>query len=189
MTFVYKQMKFVFVVFLCLSVNILLLKGIKRLSGSQNRFVIVVPEFQKKTAELHRLIIPLLPRLFSRVECHHIKWQRLRSFYSLILFWHFISKRLILSFAGDAFPGASSPFLSGYVSASSAHGSSDPAFRTPNSASLQMAQLWASHPHEGKNQYIFFLCVAKGGKKRQSTSQLKAKRDLHLHTAAWTYWV
>lgn len=65
MTVVYKQMKFVFVVFLCLSVNILLLKGIKRLSGSQNRFVIVVPEFQKKTAELHRLIIPLLPRLFS----------------------------------------------------------------------------------------------------------------------------
>ncbi|XP_016405091.1 trinucleotide repeat-containing gene 18 protein-like, partial [Sinocyclocheilus rhinocerous] len=49
----------------------------------------------------------------------------------------------------DAFPGASSPFLGGYASASSAHGLSDPAFRAPNSASLQMAQLWASHPHEG----------------------------------------
>lgn len=156
-------MKFVFVVFLCLSVNILLLKGIKRLSGSQNRFVTAVPEFQKKTAELHRLIIPLLPRLFSWVECHHIKWQRLHSFYSLILFWHFISKRLILSFAGDAFPGASSPFLSGYVSASSGHGSSDPAFRAPNPASLQMAQLWASHPHEGKNHCIFFLCRERRG--------------------------
>ncbi|XP_051569961.1 trinucleotide repeat-containing gene 18 protein-like isoform X2 [Myxocyprinus asiaticus] len=52
----------------------------------------------------------------------------------------------------DSFPGASSPFLSGY--SSSAHGgpsplSSDPAFRAPNPASLQMAQLWASHPHEG----------------------------------------
>lgn len=49
----------------------------------------------------------------------------------------------------DAFPGASSPFLGGYVGASSAHGSSDPAFRAPNQASLQMAQLWASHSHEG----------------------------------------
>lgn len=63
MTFVYKQKQFMFVVFLCLSVNILLFKGIKRLSGNSNRFA--VPGFQKKTAELHRLIIPLLPRLFS----------------------------------------------------------------------------------------------------------------------------
>ncbi|XP_051571991.1 trinucleotide repeat-containing gene 18 protein-like isoform X6 [Myxocyprinus asiaticus] len=58
----------------------------------------------------------------------------------------------IHSHHSDSFPGASSPFLSGY--ASSAHGgpnplSSDPAFRTPNPANLQMAQLWASHPHEG----------------------------------------
>lgn len=156
-----------FVVFLCLSVNNLLLKGIKRPSGSRNRFVTVVPEFQKKTAELHRLIIPLLPRLFSWVECHHIKWQRLLFFfYGLILCCHFISKRLILSFAGDAFPGASSPFLSGYVSASGAHGSSDPAFRAPNQASLQMAQLWASHPHEGKN-HCMLLCR----KRKEETSK------------------
>ncbi|KAG5854512.1 hypothetical protein ANANG_G00038610 [Anguilla anguilla] len=58
---------------------------------------------------------------------------------------------------GDAFPGGSSPFLSSYVSgglASSApHGSpapmaSDPSFRAPTPSNLQMAQLWASHPHE-----------------------------------------
>ncbi|XP_056609882.1 trinucleotide repeat-containing gene 18 protein isoform X3 [Triplophysa dalaica] len=67
----------------------------------------------------------------------------------------FLSSAMNLhSHHSDAFPGASSPFLSGYVSASNAHGgpnplSSDPAFRTPNPASLQMAQLWASHPHEG----------------------------------------
>ncbi len=175
-----------FVVFLCLSVNILLLKRIKRASGNRNRFA--VPGFQKKTAALHRLIIPLLPRLFSWMECHHIKWQRLLTFYSLILFCHFISKRLILSFAGDAFPGASSPFLGGYVSTSSAHGSSDPAFRSPNPASLQMAQLWASHPHEGKNHNLS-MCPARNGEKRCSMSELKTKRDLHLHEAAWTYWV
>ncbi|XP_060799022.1 trinucleotide repeat-containing gene 18 protein isoform X3 [Neoarius graeffei] len=55
--------------------------------------------------------------------------------------------------AGDAFPGASS-FLSGYVSSSNPHAGpsslpSDPAFRAPNPPSLQMAQLWASHSHEG----------------------------------------
>ncbi len=161
MTFVYKQKQFMFVVVLCLSVNILLFKEIKRPSGNSNRFA--VPGFQKKTAELHR-------RLFSWVECHQIKWQRLRTFYSLILFCPFKSKRLILSFAGDAFPGASSPFLGVYVSTSSAHGSSDPAFRTPNPASLQMAQLWASHPHEGKKRNLS-MCPARNGE------------------AAWMYWV
>lgn len=186
MTFVYKQKQFVFVVFLCLLVNILLLKGIKRPSGNRNMFA--VPGFQKKTTELHRLIIPLLPRLFSWVECHHIKWQRLWTFYGFIIFCHFISKRLILSFAGDAFPGASSPFLGGYVSASSAHGSSDPAFRGPNPASLQMAQLWASHTHEGKNCSLS-MCPVRNGEKRWSISTLKTKQDLQLNEAAWTYWV
>ncbi|KAF5899275.1 trinucleotide repeat-containing 18 protein isoform X1, partial [Clarias magur] len=54
---------------------------------------------------------------------------------------------------GDAFPGASS-FLGGYMSSSNPHAGpsslpSDPAFRAPNPPSLQMAQLWASHSHEG----------------------------------------
>ena len=61
--------------------------------------------------------------------------------------------------AGDSFPGGSSPFLSGYVSSGLAgsaphHGgpapmASDPSFRAPTPSNLQMAQLWASHPHEG----------------------------------------
>ncbi|KAG7459991.1 hypothetical protein MATL_G00216470 [Megalops atlanticus] len=55
---------------------------------------------------------------------------------------------------GDAFPGGSTPFLSGYVSSSNPHGgpapmTSDPSFRAPNPTNLQMAQLWASHLHEG----------------------------------------
>ncbi|KAG9349796.1 hypothetical protein JZ751_026149, partial [Albula glossodonta] len=60
---------------------------------------------------------------------------------------------------GDAFPGGSSPFLSSYVSSglpgsSAPHGTpapmtSDPSFRAPTPSNLQMAQLWASHPHEG----------------------------------------
>ncbi|XP_058234405.1 trinucleotide repeat-containing gene 18 protein isoform X1 [Hemibagrus wyckioides] len=54
----------------------------------------------------------------------------------------------------DAFPGASS-FLGGYMSSPNAHAGpsslpSDPSFRAPsNPPSLQMAQLWASHSHEG----------------------------------------
>ncbi|KAK2836594.1 hypothetical protein Q7C36_014463 [Tachysurus vachellii] len=54
----------------------------------------------------------------------------------------------------DAYPGASS-FLGGYMSSPNAHAGpsslpSDPSFRAPNNApSLQMAQLWASHSHEG----------------------------------------
>ncbi|KAJ8402670.1 hypothetical protein AAFF_G00367530, partial [Aldrovandia affinis] len=53
---------------------------------------------------------------------------------------------------GDAFPVGSSPFLSGY--SSNPHGghtplTSDPSFRAPNPTNLQMAQLWASHLHEG----------------------------------------
>lgn len=47
----------------------------------------------------------------------------------------------------DAFPAGSSPFLSGYPGPS--HLTSDPAYRTANPSSLQMAQLWASHAHEG----------------------------------------
>ncbi|KAG5831871.1 hypothetical protein ANANG_G00284680 [Anguilla anguilla] len=55
---------------------------------------------------------------------------------------------------GDAFPVGSSPFLGGYVSSSNPHGgpapmTSDPSFRAPNPTNLQMAQLWASHLHEG----------------------------------------
>ncbi|MCI4392182.1 hypothetical protein PGIGA_G00143170 [Pangasianodon gigas] len=59
----------------------------------------------------------------------------------------------IQSHHSDAFPGASG-FLSGYMSSSNPHAGpsslpSDPAFRAPNPPSLQMAQLWASHSHEG----------------------------------------
>ncbi|XP_059931642.1 trinucleotide repeat-containing gene 18 protein-like [Gadus macrocephalus] len=46
----------------------------------------------------------------------------------------------------DVFPG-SVPFLSGYSAAS--HLTSDPAYRAANPSNLQMAQLWASHGHEG----------------------------------------
>lgn len=68
---------------------------------------------------------------------------------------------LLSSPAGDAFPGASS-FLGGYMSSPNAHAGpsslpSEPAFRAPNNPpSLQMAQLWASHSHEGMTQ-LFFL--------------------------------
>ncbi|KAF6720104.1 Trinucleotide repeat-containing gene 18 protein [Oryzias melastigma] len=47
----------------------------------------------------------------------------------------------------DAFPAGSSPFLSGYPGPSSL--TPDPAYRSTNPSSLQMAQLWASHAHEG----------------------------------------
>lgn len=47
----------------------------------------------------------------------------------------------------DAFPAGSSPFLSGYPGPSSL--TSDPAYRSANPSSLQMAQLWASHAHDG----------------------------------------
>ncbi|KAG7239429.1 hypothetical protein INR49_028900 [Caranx melampygus] len=52
---------------------------------------------------------------------------------------------------GDAFPSGSSPFLSGYLGPSPL--TSDPAYRSANPSSLQMAQLWASHAHED-------LCLA-----------------------------
>lgn len=52
-------------------------------------------------------------------------------------------------FLGDAFPAGSSPFLSGYPGHS--HLTSDPAYRSANPSGLQMAQLWASHAHEGKS--------------------------------------
>lgn len=57
--------------------------------------------------------------------------------------------------SGDAFPGASSGFLSSYVSGSNPHTapgglSSEPSFRPPNPSAIPMAQLWASH--EGKTQ-------------------------------------
>lgn len=53
-------------------------------------------------------------------------------------------------FQGDAFPAGSSPFLSGYPGPSSL--TSDPAaYRSANPSGLQMAQVWASHAHEGKS--------------------------------------
>lgn len=51
-------------------------------------------------------------------------------------------------FAGDAFPAGSSPFLSGYPGPSPL--TSDPSYRSANTSSLHMAQLWASHAHDGK---------------------------------------
>lgn len=50
---------------------------------------------------------------------------------------------------GDAFPAGSSPFLSGYPGHSPL--TSDPSYRSANPSGLQMAQLWASHTHEGKS--------------------------------------
>lgn len=47
----------------------------------------------------------------------------------------------------DAFPAGSSPFLSGYPGPSPL--TSDPSYRSANPSGLQMAQLWASHAHEG----------------------------------------
>ncbi|TNM96685.1 hypothetical protein fugu_014841 [Takifugu bimaculatus] len=47
----------------------------------------------------------------------------------------------------DGFPAGSSPFLSGYPGPSPL--TSDPSYRSTNSSSLQMAQLWASHAHDG----------------------------------------
>ncbi|KAK1876912.1 Trinucleotide repeat-containing 18 protein [Dissostichus eleginoides] len=47
----------------------------------------------------------------------------------------------------DAYSSGSSPFLSGYHGPS--HLTSDPGYRSANPSSLQMAQLWASHAHEG----------------------------------------
>ncbi|KAJ8251031.1 hypothetical protein GJAV_G00216360 [Gymnothorax javanicus] len=60
----------------------------------------------------------------------------------------------IRSHHGDAFPVGSSPFLGSYVGSSNPHAgpapmTSDPSFRAPNPTNLQMAQLWASHLHEG----------------------------------------
>lgn len=49
---------------------------------------------------------------------------------------------------GDSFAAGSSPFLSGYPGHSPL--TSDPAYRSANPGGLQMAQLWASHAHEGK---------------------------------------
>uniref|UniRef100_A0A1A8VAS8 Trinucleotide repeat containing 18 n=1 Tax=Nothobranchius furzeri TaxID=105023 RepID=A0A1A8VAS8_NOTFU len=47
----------------------------------------------------------------------------------------------------DAFPANSAPFLSGYPGPSPL--TSDPTYRSANPSGLQMAQLWASHAHEG----------------------------------------
>lgn len=55
----------------------------------------------------------------------------------------------LLFFLGDAFPAGSSPFLSGYPGPSPL--TSDHAYRSANPSSLQMAQLWASHAHDGKS--------------------------------------
>lgn len=60
-------------------------------------------------------------------------------------------QRYPFSHAGDAFPAGSSPFLSGYPGPSPL--TSDPSYRSANSSSLQMAQLWASHAHDGKPPY------------------------------------
>lgn len=54
-------------------------------------------------------------------------------------------------FLGDAFPAGSSPFLSGYPGPSPL--TSDPAYRSASASSLQMAQLWASHAHDGKSLF------------------------------------
>ncbi|XP_037544799.1 trinucleotide repeat-containing gene 18 protein [Nematolebias whitei] len=48
---------------------------------------------------------------------------------------------------GDALSAGSGPFLSGYPGPSPL--TSDPAYRSANPCGLQMAQLWASHAHEG----------------------------------------
>ena len=53
---------------------------------------------------------------------------------------------------GDAFPAGTSPFLSGYPGPSPL--TPDPAYRSANSSSLQMAQLWASHAHDGKAPFV-----------------------------------
>lgn len=60
-------------------------------------------------------------------------------------------QRYSFFYAGDAFPAGSSPFLSGYPGPSPL--TSDPSYRSANSSSLQMAQLWASHAHNGKPPY------------------------------------
>lgn len=60
-------------------------------------------------------------------------------------------QRYSFFYAGDAFPAVSSPFLSGYPGPSPL--TSDPSYRSANSSSLQMAQLWASHAHDGKPPY------------------------------------
>lgn len=62
-----------------------------------------------------------------------------------------IDQRYSFFYAGDAFPAGSSPFLSGYPGPSPL--TSDPPYRSANSSSLQMAQLWASHAHDGKPPY------------------------------------
>lgn len=61
------------------------------------------------------------------------------------------------SLLGDAFPAGSSPFLSGYPGPSSL--TSDPAYRSTNPSSLQMAQLWASHAHDGKSPTCAFVSL------------------------------
>lgn len=61
------------------------------------------------------------------------------------------NQQYFLFYTGDAFPAGTSPFLSGYPGPSPL--TSDPAYRSANSSSLQMAQLWASHAHEGKTPF------------------------------------
>lgn len=68
--------------------------------------------------------------------------------YLLVWFWSMTDESSFF-LPGDAFPAGSSPFLSGYPGPSPL--TSDPAFRSTNPSSLQMAQLWASHAHEGKS--------------------------------------
>lgn len=81
------------------------------------------------------------------------------SFISLVLVVMRVTDSLPPFFLGDAFPAGSSPFLSGYPGPSSL--TSDPAYRSANPSGLQMAQLWASHAHEGKSAFASInICIS-----------------------------
>lgn len=89
---------------------------------------------------------------------HTKAWSRTvrKLMFAVVWFWWFL--RVIwdlFSFLGDAFPAGSTPFLSGYPGPSSL--TPDPAYRSSNPSGLQMAQLWASHAHEGKRLPEIFM--------------------------------
>lgn len=93
----------------------------------------------------HVLILHTHTLQYSRVDylCHIIS--------SLHVLHASVTKSLSCFFSpGDTFTSGSSPFLSGYQGPSPL--TSDPTYRSSNPSSLQMAQLWASHAHEGKKK-------------------------------------
>lgn len=106
----------------------------------------------------HVLILHTHTLQYSRVDylCHIIS--------SLHVLHASVTKSLSCFFFSpdDAFTSGSSPFLSGYQGPSPL--TSDPTYRSSNPSSLQMAQLWASHAHEGKKKRkastnAYFLCA------------------------------